>query len=492
MFLKLDQKGFTLLDAVIAAGVLGLGMMAYASLQGNLLFQGKRNDNKSQAVTLAQDKLESIKSLSRTVDLPENDSLNSPIFENEIWSGSIGENLDSEGNVQPGEDEYKRTWTIKKNSKLHHFFNVSATVSFKTKHGLPSEEVTLVSQIAQIESGVTEQDRFERSESIAKKLDEEMRVKYTTCDAEQELFIPREYLRGFYTEYWNNRGAGEILDKCKLEYARLRKLGKAYWFQGMDKCRRNGFYDPEKKEMVENEAITSVDLKGNTYGFFNTIDPKIFKSGSFQLVKFNQKRIPFYGMCYGINRGRTNRLKGKNIEYDWHHRYVGRLIGCKRPAHQVKVNSPVPKNWNGNLEELTESCDRAGATFDALWYGRPEFVLAFNRAMDDLVNKKIEKGEEVKFRYMRCVDTNNPFNIHNNWDRKKLWTPYFNCINGCENSWAAYKKLSEKKSSKRNGIRVNVSTKECMIRGIHKSFRRLSQQEAHNAMHEYRERQFNY
>lgn len=56
-----NEKGFTLLEMLIATILLSFGLLAYASFSGNLVMQNTKDERKTLAITYAQEKLEDLK-----------------------------------------------------------------------------------------------------------------------------------------------------------------------------------------------------------------------------------------------------------------------------------------------------------------------------------------------------------------------------------------------------------------------------------------------
>jgi len=56
-----NEKGFTLLEMLIATILLSFGLLAYASFSGNLVMQNTKDERKTLAITYAQEKLEDMK-----------------------------------------------------------------------------------------------------------------------------------------------------------------------------------------------------------------------------------------------------------------------------------------------------------------------------------------------------------------------------------------------------------------------------------------------
>ncbi len=145
----INEKGVSLIEGLIAATILALGVLAYASLQGNIVALGQKSAKKSVAITLAQDKLESIKNLASKIELPYSNSLTSPVYSSGVWTNSLGETVDSEGGVDTPEAEYERDWTITPDADLSHFYDLSVSVGWEDRSSSPLHTVTLYTSISQ-------------------------------------------------------------------------------------------------------------------------------------------------------------------------------------------------------------------------------------------------------------------------------------------------------------------------------------------------------
>lgn len=144
-----NEKGVSLIEGLVATAVLSLGVIAYVSIQGNVITLGDKSEKKSISITLAQDKLESIKNLASKIELPDSDSLTSPVYADSTWSSSLGETVDSEGDVGTADAEYERSWTIAPDSSLSHFYDLSVSVGWTDKSSDPLHTVTLYTQLSQ-------------------------------------------------------------------------------------------------------------------------------------------------------------------------------------------------------------------------------------------------------------------------------------------------------------------------------------------------------
>lgn len=140
-----NNSGFTLIEIIIAALIVAGGMIAYGLVTGNLTSQNAQSKKKSVAVTLAQDKMESIKNTALTVSLAGADTLDSPTESGGTWSAnSGGELVDGAGDTGVSEAIYTRTWTITEDATLAQFYTVSVTVSWDGSNTVTLD--TLISQ----------------------------------------------------------------------------------------------------------------------------------------------------------------------------------------------------------------------------------------------------------------------------------------------------------------------------------------------------------
>ena len=141
-----NNVGASLLENLLAAAVIGIGLAGFASLSGNLSIIGDKNSQKSIATTIAQDKVEEIKNLSAKIALPE--SINSPVFSGGVWSETEGENVDSEGLLDTPEAEYQRSWIITSDSDRERLFNLRVNVSYTDRSSNP-QTLTVDTRISQ-------------------------------------------------------------------------------------------------------------------------------------------------------------------------------------------------------------------------------------------------------------------------------------------------------------------------------------------------------
>jgi len=87
-----NEKGFTLIEAMMSVVVLALGILAYGATSGMIMDTNIKSTKKSIATTIAQDQLESFKNSTFLVD------------------GDLGDDsVDQYGNVG---GNYRRTWGV--------------------------------------------------------------------------------------------------------------------------------------------------------------------------------------------------------------------------------------------------------------------------------------------------------------------------------------------------------------------------------------------
>lgn len=138
-----DQEGFSLLEALIAVVLVGLGLLAYGASSGATVATNAKSEKKSIGVTLAQDKMENIKDIASTTSLTGADSLANPTYSGG-WSAGSAESLDSEGNSGGSMAYYARTWTINQATAAY-LYDATVTVTWGTHS---RDTVTLQTRIA--------------------------------------------------------------------------------------------------------------------------------------------------------------------------------------------------------------------------------------------------------------------------------------------------------------------------------------------------------
>ena len=143
-----NEVGATLVENLLAAAVIGIGLVGFASLSGNLSVIGDKTSQKSIAMTIAQDKIEEIKNLSYKIELPDSESLSSPVYSGDVWLATQGEDVDSEGAVDTPEAEYQRSWEITPDPNRDRLFDLSVNVSY-TDRSSKVQSAQLTTKISQ-------------------------------------------------------------------------------------------------------------------------------------------------------------------------------------------------------------------------------------------------------------------------------------------------------------------------------------------------------
>jgi prepilin-type N-terminal cleavage/methylation domain-containing protein len=140
-----NESGLTLVELLIAALIVSIGMVAYAMTSGNVMNQNAQSKKESVAATLAQDKMESIRNTALTVLLTGADALASPTESGGFWTANAtGEVLDAKGDTGTADAIYTRTWTITEDATLTAFYAMSVTVTWDGSKTVVLD--TLVSQ----------------------------------------------------------------------------------------------------------------------------------------------------------------------------------------------------------------------------------------------------------------------------------------------------------------------------------------------------------
>lgn len=144
----INQTGATLLENLIAAAVVGIGLAGFAYLAGNMSVVDDKTSQKSIAMTLAQDKIEEVKNLSRKIELPDSGSIASPVYSEGIWTETEGEDVDSEGAIGTSEAVYQRSWEIIPDPERDRLFDLSVNVSY-TDRSSNVQSAQLATKISQ-------------------------------------------------------------------------------------------------------------------------------------------------------------------------------------------------------------------------------------------------------------------------------------------------------------------------------------------------------
>lgn len=139
-----NQGGFSLLEAIIAAALVAIGLLAYGVVSATTVETNSKSKKKSIAVTLAQDKLEYIKNIANSTSLTNSTALTNPDYSGGSWSSLSDEVLDSEGNSGVPVAIYTRSWTIASASTF--LYDVTVNVTWDTGS---TDSVVLNSRISQ-------------------------------------------------------------------------------------------------------------------------------------------------------------------------------------------------------------------------------------------------------------------------------------------------------------------------------------------------------
>lgn len=140
-----NNSGFSLVEVLIATLIIVAGLIAYVMTSGNVIGKNAQSKKESVAVTLAQDKMESIRNTALSVSLTDADTLASPTESGGVWTANAGgEVVDVDGNTGTTEALYTRTWTITEDATLTNFYTVSVSVLWDSNQTISLD--TLISQ----------------------------------------------------------------------------------------------------------------------------------------------------------------------------------------------------------------------------------------------------------------------------------------------------------------------------------------------------------
>ncbi len=127
-----NEQGFTLIEALMAMVILVVGIFAVMGTTGTVMDKNENSRKSSIAMTLAQDKIESIKGVSQAWLLDGADGLDSPGLVGGVWTADAGgETIDAEGNAAVAGSTYDRTWTITDIATENFLFDVSVTMTWQ-------------------------------------------------------------------------------------------------------------------------------------------------------------------------------------------------------------------------------------------------------------------------------------------------------------------------------------------------------------------------
>lgn len=142
-----NERGFSLVEALMAFALLSFGILAIAGTSGVVMDKNEDSRKKSIAITLAQDKIEYIKGLGQAWLLDGADGLDSPDLISGTWTANPGgETVDSQGNAAVSGSTYDRAWTISPVAGSNFLYEVTVNMSWEDKG---TQAVQLITQITQ-------------------------------------------------------------------------------------------------------------------------------------------------------------------------------------------------------------------------------------------------------------------------------------------------------------------------------------------------------
>ncbi|MFA5919891.1 MAG: prepilin-type N-terminal cleavage/methylation domain-containing protein [Methylococcaceae bacterium] len=133
--LHTKMAGFTLIEALIAALVVGVGMLGLAKLQGELFISSSESRMRTHALNLAQDKIEEFRKVANQ----------------DLYSGFAGgTNANTETIMAGSSANFTRTWEITNCPNSVACKQISVTVSWTDSKGV-NKNVQLTSNVASTE-----------------------------------------------------------------------------------------------------------------------------------------------------------------------------------------------------------------------------------------------------------------------------------------------------------------------------------------------------
>ena len=121
---KMNNKGFTLLEILIAISVLAIALLAMAQMQIVAISTNAFANRMTKATTLAQDKIEQLKRL------PYNDPTNLTDDNDTTDLSAIGNLADYQDSNNTIEGVYTRVWNIADNTPVANAKSVSVIVGW--------------------------------------------------------------------------------------------------------------------------------------------------------------------------------------------------------------------------------------------------------------------------------------------------------------------------------------------------------------------------
>jgi prepilin-type N-terminal cleavage/methylation domain-containing protein len=127
-----NERGFSLVEALVAVALLGIGIIAVAGTTGKIMDSNDDSRKSSIAMTLAQDKIEYFKGVGQAWLLEGADGLDSPDVVGGVWTADVGgETVDAEGNAAVSGSTYDRTWTITDLPGENFLFEIFVTMTWQ-------------------------------------------------------------------------------------------------------------------------------------------------------------------------------------------------------------------------------------------------------------------------------------------------------------------------------------------------------------------------
>jgi prepilin-type N-terminal cleavage/methylation domain-containing protein len=130
-----NERGFSLIEAIIAVTILSVGLMAMLGTTGTVMEKNDQSQKSSIAMTLAQDKIEYFKGIGGAWLLAGADTLASPDIVGGVWTANAaGETIDADGNAVVN-GTYNRTWTISIVPGQNFLFDILVTMTWPDASG---------------------------------------------------------------------------------------------------------------------------------------------------------------------------------------------------------------------------------------------------------------------------------------------------------------------------------------------------------------------
>ncbi len=142
-----NERGFSLIEAIIAVAVLSVGIIAMGLTTGTVMEKNNESRKSTIAMTLAQEKIEYFKDLGRIWPLGGLGGSASPDIVGGVWTANAaGEVIDAGGNAVAN-GPYTRTWTISNVAGQNFLFNILMTMTWQGAGG--NRNLTLTTEVTQ-------------------------------------------------------------------------------------------------------------------------------------------------------------------------------------------------------------------------------------------------------------------------------------------------------------------------------------------------------